>query len=262
MQINNIINCHKPKNFTGMKDTGRVRYKHYEEMPDQVLRMHSMISAYKEVRDSKKSKLLKAMPIITNTLIATSLAVTQPGKLSAKVSSGVGFLALLGGLNFLSDKFSNLTYRGIKKDNDDVKSNLTKKIISYTVGTVGAIGAVVGGAVALSKNKTKILDSSSKAVQFLKSEAEKLTSELNNSKLGKKVQEKFMPFMEKHEKAFSRAKYIAPIGLIVGSSVADTFVRDSISNDFSNKTMRNYIKGKAAQQDARAHFDSIDAIEV
>ena len=262
MQINNILNCHKPKSFKGLRETGKVRYKHYEEMSDKALSTYSMAKAFCEVKNSKKSKLLKAMPIITGTLIATSLAVTQPGKLSSKVNSGVGFLVLLSGVNFLSDKFSKLSYKAMKKDNDDTKETITKKLSSNLIGSIGAIGAVIGGAIAIAKNKNAISNSSSKAVQFIKSEGQKLTSELNNSKLGKKIEEKFTPFMERHAKGFNKLKHILPFGIIIGGTVAENSLRDSISADFSKKSLQNYIKGKAAQQDARAHFDSIDAIEV
>ena len=262
MQINNILNCHKPKSFTGIKQTGKVRYKHYEQMSDQALSAYSMAKAYCEVKDSKKSKLLKAMPYITNTLIATSLAITQPGKLSTKASTGVGFLALMGCLNFLSGKISKLTNKAIANKEDDAKTGISKKAVAAGVGVLGAAAAVVGGAALIAKNKTSILNSSNKVVNFLKGEAIKLKEEINNTKLAKTVEEKLNPFMQKHSGAFTKAKYIAPFGIILGSGAADFALRDSLSNDLSKKTLQNFIKGKAAQQDARAHFDSIDAIEV
>ena len=262
MQINNISNCHKPKSFTGIKQTGKVRYKHYEQMSDQALSAYSMGKAYCEVKDSKKSKLLKAMPYITNTLIATSLAVTQPGKLSTKASTGVGFLALMGCINLISNGFAKLADKAlVNKENND-ESKLAKKAVAGAVGIMGAIATVVGGAVLIAKNKTSILNSSNKVVNFLKGEAAKLKEEINATKLAKTVEEKLNPFMEKHAKAFTKAKYLAPFGIILGSGAADFALRDSISNDLSKKAVQNFIKGKAAQQDARAHFDSIDAIEV
>ena len=264
MQINNILNCHKPKSFTGLKDTGKVRYKHYEQMSDGMLSAYSMAKAYKDVKDSTKSKLSKAMPIITSTLVATSLAMTQPGKLSSKVSSGVGFLALLSGVNLLSEGISKFAYKHLSKkaDKNDANAKMENSSKANLIGAVGAMGTVVGAGLAIAKNKNAILNSSSKVIQFIKGEGQKLASELNNSKLGKKIEESFNPFMARHAKAFNIAKHVAPFGIIVGGTVADSAVKKSISNDFTEKTMQNFIKGKAAQKDAREHFDSIDAIEV
>jgi len=262
MQINNILNCQKPKSFTGLKETGKVRYKHYEEMPDEMLSAYSMLKAKRDVSRSGKSKLLKAMPAITSTIIATSLALTQPGKLSTRMKSGVGFLVLLSGVNFLGDKLSKLAYNGLNKDNKDVEKASDNKLKAGLIGTVGALGAILGGGALLVKNKDKILNSNSKPVQFLKEEAQKLASEINNSKLGKLVEEKLNPFMSKHQKGFRALKNVLPFGAIIAGSVASDKLSDSLSKDFSQKTLKNYIKGKAAQQDARAHFDSIDAIEV
>ena len=264
MQVNNILNCHKPKRFTGLKDTGKVRYKHYEQMPDEVLSARSMAKAYCEVRESKKSRLLKAMPAITNTLIATSLALTQPGKLSAKVSTGVGFLALISGMNFVSEKISKYAYTSLQKNNQkkDNKNDAPKRLMAAIAGTIGAAGVIFGTAAALAKNKTKILNSSNKLIQFLKSEGQKFTEELNNSKLGKRIEENLMNRSDSSKKLINKARYILPFGLIAGSAAADSALRTSISNDFSKKAVQNFIKGKAAQQDAKAHFDSIDAIEV
>ena len=264
MQINNILNCHKPKSFTGLRETGKVRYKHYEEMPEQSLRLYSMAKAYKDVKDSKKSKLLKAMPVITSTLIATSYALTQPGKLSAKVNSGVGFLALVNGFNFLSDKISDFAYKHLSKktDENDKKAKYENSSKASTIGALGAMGALVGAGVAIAKNKTAILNSSSKVVKFIKGEAGKLVSEINNTKLAKTIEEKFNPFMARHAKGFRTARNLAPFGIIIGSAIAGGALKESLSNDLSKKAVQNFIKGKAAQKDAREHFDSIDAIEV
>ena len=264
MQINNILNCHKPKSFTGMKNKGKVRYKHYEQMSDQALTVYSTAKAYKEVRDSKKSKLMQAMPIITSTLVATSLAMTQPGKLSSRVNSGVGFLALLGGMNILTDAFSKLAYKALSKNTDknDTEKRSQNNLKAGVIGAVGAIGAIAGAGIAISKNKSAILNSSSKVVQFIKGEGEKLASEINNTKLGKKIEEVVNPFMEKHAKGFRVARNLAPIGLILGGGVAGSALKESLSDNLAEKALQNFIKGKAAQKDAREHFDSIDAIEV
>ena len=162
MQINNITNCRKPQRFTGLKETGKVKYKHYEQMSDAALSTYSTLKAYKDVKESKKSRLLEAMPAIATSLLATSLAITQPGKLSRKVSTGVGFLVLAGAMDFLSNKFSDLTYKILNKKNEnkDNKTNLQNKIKSGFIGTLAAFGAVTAAAVGISKNKTNILNSS------------------------------------------------------------------------------------------------------
>ena len=263
MRINNITNCHKPKNFTGLKDTGKVRYKHYEEMSEQALSTYSMLEAYKDVKESRKAKLAKAMPAITSTLIATSLALTQPGKLSDKVSTGVGFLALMSGIDFIADKISKFAYKAFSKNqSDDINTRTKNKAKSAIIGTVAATTAVLGGVAALAKNKKVILNSSSKTVQFLKSEANKLTQEINNTKLAAKVEETLNPFMKRHKRAFANASVLAPVGLIFGQDVVDSALKKSLTKDLSKKSLQNYIKGKAAQRDARAHFESIDAVEI
>ena len=264
MQINNISNCHKPKSFKGLKETGKVRYKHYEQMSDRALSAYSLAKAYCEVKDSKKSRLLKAMPAIATTLIATSLAITQPGKLATKASKGVGFLMLVSGMNFISDKISKFAFKRLQKknENQDNEKTVSNKLLAGSLGTLGAVGGILAGALAYTKGKDILNGSGNKIVNFLKSEGQKLKDELNYSKLGMEVEEKFIPFMNKHFNAFRKAHYLAPVGLIVGSSLASHGLRNSISDDISKKAVKNFIKGKAAQKDARAHFDTIDAIEV
>lgn len=261
MQINNITYCRRPRRFTGLRDTGKVKYKHYEQMSDEMLSAYSTVKAYSEVKNSSKAKLLKSMPAITAALIGTSLAIAQPGKLATKVGTGLGFLALSAGVGAMSDGFSKLidkTQAKLAPEKRNYKKAQNLKLLS----SLASVFAIVGGALAIAKNKGKILNSSNKVSRFLLGEREKLVSELNNSKLGKKVEEKLIPFSQNHKKAFSRFGYLAPLGIILGSSAADVKLEQSLSDDISKLAVQKYIKGKAAQQDARAHFDSIDAIEV
>ena len=67
-----------------------------------------------------------------------------------------------------------------------------------------------------------------------------------------------MPFTKKHSTKFS----LAPYAMIAGSALAQLKLSDSLSNDIKEKASLNYQKGKLIQQQARAHFDSIDAQEV
>ena len=260
MQINNITNCHKPKNFTGLKDTARVRYKHYQEMPEEVLQAHSMLKAYKDVKESNKFRLLQAVPAITSTLIATSLALTQPGKLSTKVTKGVGFLVALNGISFVANKMSKITDKIFIGNKENKEEKPFAGFASDMTSLLSSAALIIGAASLVSKNKTEIL--STKAGSFIKSEAEKLVNEINNTKLAQKVENSFNPFMEKHKEAFLKASHIAPLGLIGAQSIANNKLSKSLSKDFLDKTVQNYTKGKTAQKDAREHFNSIDAIEV
>ena len=112
MQINEITKCCKPKAMSSFKrcnaspDEGRVRYKHLETAPDEVLISRSIMKAHKEVANSGKMRLYKSLPAITTGIIATSLAITQPGKLSVKAAQGLGFLALSKGVDIASDIIS------------------------------------------------------------------------------------------------------------------------------------------------------------
>jgi hypothetical protein len=78
-------------------------------MSDDVLQLRSVLKANKDVQESNKMRLFKAMPELTTILLGTTIALTQPGKLAAKAGAGLGFLvltsALCAGSNAISDKF-------------------------------------------------------------------------------------------------------------------------------------------------------------
>ena len=118
LTINNTTNCCKPRKlttFTGSENSDKasrkVRYKHYEQMSDENLKLKSVLKAHREVQESSKMRLFKAMPEITTALIGTSLALAQPGKLAAKAGAGLGFLVLSDvlckGVEVLSNKTEN-----------------------------------------------------------------------------------------------------------------------------------------------------------
>ena len=255
------INCCKPNRFTTFKGTehsdsprGKVRYKHFEQMSDDMLQLRSVLKAHKDVQESNKMRLFKAMPELTTILLGTTIALTQPGKLAAKAGAGLGFLALTSvlcaGSNAIADKF--------EKNETKEKEPLTaKKVVKAVALTAGAIG--VGAlAYAGAKNSNFV----KKATNFVSKELKQLTSEINDTKLAKFFDEKVAPFTQKHSKAVNVARTVAPLGVLVGSVASEIALADSLSEDIKDKAKANYEKGKAIQAQARAHFDSIDAQEV
>ena len=247
------INCCKPNRYISFKGEEKnnsperkVRYKHYEQMSDELLALRSVLKAHEEVQESNKMRLFKAVPEITTALIGTTIALTQPGKLAAKAAAGLGFLALSKVVNVVGDKIIESN----KKQDDE---NASKKVLKTIAKIALGAGAIALGAVAL-KN--------SKASNFLKKEAGQLAKEINSTSLGKLVEEKVLPFTTKHAKAIDTFGAFAPLGIIGASSLAQLKLADSLAKDIEEKTKSNFIKGKLIQSQARAHFDSIDAQEV
>lgn len=246
------INCCKPNGYISFKgedsksSTRKVRYKHYEQMSDDVLSLRSVLKAHNEVQKSNKMRLFKAMPEITTALIGTTIALTQPGKLATKAAAGLGFLALSKAVNVVGDKIIESN----KKQDD---KNASKKVLKTIAKIALGAGAIALGVVAL-KN--------SKASSFLEKEAAQLAKEINETKLGKIVENKFVPFTTKHAKAFDVASAVAPFGIIAGSAMTQLNLADSLSKDIKEKATQNFAKGKLIQAQARAHFDSIEAQEV
>ena len=122
MRIDHITNCLKSKvfgNYSDFKESeslrdslsqnkGAKRYKHYEELSDDVLCARSIIKAHQEVEKSGKMRMFKAIPAISTAIITTSIAITQPGKLAAKAGAGLGFLALSSSVDLMSDLIGNI----------------------------------------------------------------------------------------------------------------------------------------------------------
>ena len=246
----NTTNCCKPRRFgtfTGNENsekTGRrVRYKHYEQMSDEALKLRSVLKAHKDVQESNKMRLFKAMPEITTALIGTSIALAQPGKLAAKAGAGLGFLVLTD----VICKGAELITKHSLKDKDEYSP-------LEAVAKVGL--AVAGTALAIKGVKsTKVFD---KASKFIKKEATQLAKEINETKLGKFVEEHVAPFTQKHATKFS----LAPYGVIAASALGQIQLSKGLSKDIKEQASLNYQKGKLIQKEARAHFDSIDAEEV
>ena len=255
------INCCKPNRFTSFKGTehtksskGKVRYKHYEQMSDDLLSLRSVLKAHKDVQESNKMRLFKAMPEITTALLGTTIALTQPGKLAAKAGAGLGFLAftsaLCVGSNAITDKFE-------KNQNNEKQQITAKKVIKAAALTAGTVG--IGALAYIGAKNSKFVK---KATKFVSSEIKQLTTEINNTKLAKFLDETVAPFAQKHPKATNITRNIAPLGILVGSVTSEIALADSLSEDIKEKAKANYIKGKAIQAQARAHFDSIEAQEI
>lgn len=265
MQISNI-DCCKPRrkylNFTSSEPSGnnRPRFKHYEELTDEALRLRSVIKAHDEVKNGGKVRVLKALPAITAGLIGTSIAITQPGKLSAKAGAGLGFLALLKA----SASVSNFTFNAIDKKEAHAKEN--KKEMSPIAKLLGTIAIAGAGVLAIrtgAKHLPKLIEKHAKPVSdFVKKDIEKFASEVNQSRLGTFVEDKLNPFLNKHKKAVSVASVAVPIGIFGGVLTAKGSLEKGISKDIKEKTQQNYVKGKIIQTVARNEFDKIDAIEV
>ncbi len=268
MQINNL-NCCRPKqrnlNFTGdnvNENKKRMRRKHYEEMSDDVLMARSVIKAHYSTKHSLKGQLLNAMPKITTSLVLTGLTLTQPGKLSAKAAAGLGFLALFKGLNSTfeaSDKAVDKLFEKTPKTKENEKNKLMMKAGTFLATTgILSLSALVGF-----KAGKKIANKHfAPAVNFLKKEASTLASEIDNTKLGKFVQDVVMPFNQKNQKLANLQRTVLPFGILAGGLGVQSALVKSVSKDVKNKSVENYIKGKLIQEKAREDFKKIDALEV
>ena len=257
------LNCCKPNryiSFAGEEDNNssqkKVRYKHYEQMSDDVLVLRSILKAHDEVQKSNKMRFLKALPAITTTLIGTTIALTQPGKLASKAAAGLGFLALSKAFDVAAGK---ITERKQNQDNNNNNNNNNNKETDNkkTIKTIGKIALGVG-AIALSVFALK----NTKILNFAKQESNQLAKEINNTKLGKFVENKMLPFAAKHPKTINTIGNLAPLGIICTSCLTQLKLADSLVNDLKEKTANNFAKGKLIQAQARAHYDSIDAQEI
>ena len=252
MQINNIAlstdKCKKPCGFlsfeadnNSMKEKKKVRYKHYEELSDDVLSVRSIIKAHQDAQKSKKMHLYKAIPLITTGIIATSLTITRPGKLSAKAATGLGFLATMAGIRALYDTVFS--------------SDNTKRKQGFA--TLGALGAIAAGS-----DKMKNTNGFSKGAEFIKKEATQLAQEINDSTLSC-ISDKYVePFIKKHKKIAFLAPAITAVTSSILGGLASVGLIKGISKDISKNAADNYERAKAIQQIAREHFNSVDAIEV
>lgn len=253
------INCCKPNRYILFKGqnsqntTRKVRYKHYEQISDEVLCAKSILKAHNDVQDSKKMRLFKALPTITTALAGASIAITQPGKLAAKVGAGLGFLAVT---NFVSAGFDILGEKLNKKSGENKENSKFKKIIKPVLVVAGcAVGAT---AVVMGKKTGKF----DKVSKFFSKEAQQLADEINNTKLAKSTEKNILPFEQKNKKTMGLLGIFAPLGVLIGGIGTQIALADSLSGDIKKRAVQNFAKGKVIQAQARAHFDSIDAQEV
>lgn len=270
MQITNNLNCCKPRrrlNFKGREESPcenrKVRYKHFKQMDDNVLGAHSVAKAYKSVEKSGKMRLYKAIPTIAATVIGTGLALSQPGKLSAKAAKGLGFLVLAKSAGEIAQSVNEtIEDNYIPKDKNEAKNTFKKSAIKIAA-CVASCAVCAGGAILALKGGKQILSKAApKALKFLESEKNVLTSEINNSKAGKFVEKTLNPFISKHENKFNIASDVLPFAAVAGGIVAQNKLSKSLSKDIVQKAQLNFVKGKMIQQMAREKFDAIDAQEI
>lgn len=264
MQITSInsIDCkRKGLNFTNSGEInsskGKKRYKHYEEVSDDVLRMRSILTAHQEVSRSGKMQFFKAIPTITAGAIGLSLGLTRPGKLSAKIATGLGFLALVQLTGKAFDGINKIVDNKYLKNNDDneAKKTLEKLGLTFALFSTSVLAAFGLKKLANAKALSPVSD-------FVKKEAATLSNEINETKLGKFVDKTLNPFANKHKDAMATLSLMSPFALLGLESFAAIKVSDGLSKDIQQKANENYQKGKIVQALAREHFNSIDAIEV
>ncbi len=264
MYITNSINRSNPRcfnNFTSKKGDSaqdkKPRYKHYEQMDDSVLTLKSIVDAHRDVENSPKMKLFKAMPAIGAVLLGGNIALAQPGKLSAKAAKGLVFLSLLKGFDFVAQKTAqNMNKKYQKEEN---KTNEASKIGMEFAGKFALGSAVLLGGVGI---LSSVLKGDSKISKFVKKESNQLANEINNSKAGQFFENKVNPFLKKHEKGFAAFGAVSPVATVLGCIGVNGLLSKSLSKDFKLKAEENYQKGKAIQKIAKAEYDKIDAEEI
>lgn len=262
MLINNITKCCKPRrlyNFKGNEHSdncNKKRYKHYEELSEDILRAKSILKAQKDVQNSNKMKLYKAMPAITTAALTTTIAITQPGKLSTKVKTGLGFLAIIGAVNTGMDFIKKIIDKKYENKEEGSQNALKKAVL--TLG--GCLGAGILASAGI--KGIKKISKDTNFAKFLASEAKQAADEIDSSKLGKFFDEKINPFCKKHQKTIGFIAALAPVAALFSSIKVEDEMAKSLSDDVNKKAMQNYEKGKEIQRIARENFDAVDAIEV
>ena len=257
MKINNITNCCKPNprgltsfgshpNSQAENNKGSVRYKHYEQMNDDVLMSKCIIKAHENVKNSSKMRLYKAIPSITTGVIATGIAITQPGKLAAKAASGLGFLAL-------NEAYNAFKSHDDKKHQDNSAKSEIVPMAKFLAGTVGACALLKG---------VSNIKYAQKAVNFVSKESAKLANEINSTKLASFVEKTISPVIDKHPKLSTLGLLAGSMATIVGSNASSIALLKGMSKDIKQQANDNFEKAKTIQQIARNHFESVDAIEV
>lgn len=235
------------------------------QMNDELLSLVSTAKACDQVEHSGKMHLFKALPTIFTASLGTIIALTQPGKLSAKAAAGLGFLALATTASKVSDvalkKYDSFQKSHAQKEQNEEQANPSylKRFGISLLSTAAVFGLAVAG----KKVLPKILSKHAKpAYELLKQGSEKLANEINGTKLGTFVENKLNPFVARHPKALGAFSALAPIASLTATVGAGTGLLVGMVKDIDKIAAENYAKGKAVQQIAREEFDKIDAIEV
>ncbi len=266
MKINSLnLNCQKPRHFgesvATESSSKKIRLKHFEQLDDDTLMLKSIMKAHKDVNKSNKMKLYKAMPAITIGTIGTIFALTQPGKLSSKHASGLGFLVLAKAYDKVSDGVDKLVDNNWKdkEDNSNVIAKTVVKAGAAAAGTALAAVALYAGKDSIAKQISK---SSNKFAQVLTHDAAKFVSEINSTKLGQFVSKKMIPFENANLDKINKANIIAPFAALAGFVAARGKLSENIADDMQRKAINNFAKSKIIQSAARDEFNKIDAKEV
>ncbi len=271
MQINNLLNCCKPRHFgnsatESCPEGKRLRYKHYEEMDNDTLSKLCLKKAYDTAQNSKKMRIRNLIPALAVGAIGTSVAITQPGKLANKLAYGLGFLAITGGVGALSKKVTSLADEigSVKKGNGkDDSANKKAARFGFTAGFLAmgtALLALCSAPKLMASMATK--HPQNKLIRFIASEKDKLAAEINDSKLGKFVENKLNPFLKKNPKTEKALDIFAPIAAVLGFVPIYSKLTKSISDDIRKNATDNFFKAKLIQKKAKEHFDKIEAQEV
>jgi len=235
-------------------------------MSNDALRTYSLTKAYNKVQNSGKMHLFNSIPAITTALLGTSLALTQPGKLSARAAQGLGFLALCAGFDKVVDTTRELSNKLIAKKENKTGNKVSneERQRANALTSIAQIGILCAGVIALPKliSKAKTAPALNKITSFIGSEASKLANEINKTKPGQFVENTLNPFMQKHAKATKALEVASCLGIIAGSAAGQIKLHNSMSKDMTKYATDYFEKGKKIQQVARNHFDSVDAVEV
>lgn len=269
MKINNL-DCCRPRrrrfSFQAQDENiknKKVLYKHYEAVSDEKLADLSIERAKKQVQQSGKMKIFKALPVLGALVAGTSIALTQSGKTTDKLRAGLGFLMLLGGLVDVNKGVSTVAQKIDNENKDKKASALLKGGLYFATGAtmigMGAVATNMASNIA-SNLASKVLPKANG--EGLQKALEGAKDKINNSKVSEFLQNKVDPVLAKNK---FLQKAIAPLTVAVSSigiNVAQNKLAKEMSKDVVLKSQENFLKGKVAQAEIKARYDQIDAKEI
>lgn len=270
MKISNI-NCCKPRrrgssrsSFTGanknLDGQQKYKYKHLELASDEKLVAMSIGKAYSQTKESNKMRLFRALPILGGLGITTVLAIAQPGKLSTKIASGLGFLAFSTAFSKLSDVIVKKASE--KQEKDGTESFDKQKNKRLMADVVSLTACTAAACLALTKGKSFVQKHPTKVSKFIQKEANQLANEINATKLGKSANKLFSNLETNHAKGFKIGRILTGAGILLGSTIGQVTLANSISKDFKKRAKENYANYKFMQNVAIEQFKSYDAEEI